>query len=75
MMVVPVACALQVSHSWKQCCFIASAIGMLTSFCGLVISYEFGLKPGGTIVLLAVVTLLFIFLVKRVIQLLKARLV
>ena len=26
MMVVPVACALQLSRSWKQCCFISSAI-------------------------------------------------
>ena len=71
MMVVPVACALQISRSWKQCCLYASAVGMLTSLGGLVISYELGLKPGGTIVLLAVVTLLFIFLVKRAVLLLK----
>ncbi|MFC2765072.1 MAG: metal ABC transporter permease, partial [Lancefieldella parvula] len=75
MMVVPVACALQISRSWKQCCFYASAVGMLTSLGGLVISYELGLKPGGTIVLLAVVTLLFIFLVKRVVLLLKTHVV
>ena len=73
MMVVPVACALQISRSWKQCCLYASTVGMLTSLGGLVISYELGLKPGGTIVLLAVVTLLFIFLVKRVVLLLKTR--
>ena len=73
MMVVPVACALQISRSWKQCCLYASTVGMLTSLGGLVISYELGLKPGGTIVLLAVVTLLFIFLAKRVVLLLKTR--
>ena len=73
MMVVPVACALQISRSWKQCCWYASTVGMLTSLGGLVVSYELGLKPGGTIVLLAVVTLLFIFLVKRVVLLLKTR--
>ena len=48
---------------------------MLTSLGGLVVSYELGLKPGGTIVLLAVVTLLFIFLVKRVVLLLKTHVV
>lgn len=67
MMVVPVACALQLSRSWKQCCLISSGIGVLTSLSGLVVSYELGLKPGGTIVLLAVATLLVVFAVKRVI--------
>ena len=68
MMVVPVACALQLSRSWKQCCFISSAIGVLTSLSGLIISYELGLKPGGTIVLLAVLVLLAIFAMKKVVS-------
>ncbi len=66
MMVVPVACALQLARSWKQTCILASGIGLLTTLGGLVISFYVGLKPGGTIVLLAVVVLLLIFAAKAV---------
>ena len=41
---------------------------MLTSLSGLIISYELGLKPGGTIVLLAVLVLLVIFAMKKVVS-------
>lgn len=67
MMVVPVACALQLARSWKQTCVWSSVIGLGCTMAGLVISYEFGLKPGGTIVLLAVVCLLGIFAGKALI--------
>lgn len=60
MMVVPVACALQLARSWRQTCVLASGIGVATTVLGLVISYCCGLKPGGTIVLMAVALLLLI---------------
>lgn len=65
MMVVPVACALQVARSWKQTLIISAAIGLMCSLVGLVLSYYVGLKPGGTIVLSAVVILLVILGVKH----------
>ena len=66
MMVVPVACALQLARSWRQVCVLASAIGVLTTVAGLVASYYLGLKPGGTIVLMAVALLVAILAAKRV---------
>lgn len=66
MMVVPVACALQLARSWRQTCVLASGIGMATTVLGLVVSYYCGLKPGGTIVLMAVALLLLILTGKAV---------
>lgn len=65
MMVVPVACALQLARSWRQTCVIASLVGVLTTVLGLVVSFYAGLKPGGTIVLMAVALLLLVFLGKK----------
>ena len=64
MMVVPVACALQVARGWRQTCIAACAFGLGMTAVGLVISYEFGLKPGGTIVLLGVAALLVLMAAK-----------
>lgn len=64
MMVVPVAAALQIARSWKATCFWASLIGLVCTLGGLILSFYLGLKPGGTIVLLAVCILLLIFVVK-----------
>ena len=66
MMVVPVACALQLARSWRQVCIFASSIGVLTTVAGLVASYYLGLKPGGTIVLMAVALLVVVLVAKRV---------
>ena len=54
MMTVPVACALAVSRSWRQMMLVSSGIGVASSAAGLTLSYLFGLKPGGTIVLIEV---------------------
>lgn len=64
MMVVPVACALQLSRSWRQTVVLSCAIGVCITAAGLVASYEFGLKPGGTIVLVGVAALIAILAVK-----------
>ena len=66
MMVVPVACALQVAHSWKQSVAISCAVGLAITAAGLVLSFELGLKPGGTIVLVGVVLLLCIIVAKAI---------
>ena len=71
MMVVPVACALQLARSWRQTCVISSVVGVVTTVGGLVVSYYFGLKPGGTIVLMAVALLLVILAGKKLASLLR----
>ena len=73
MMVVPVACALQVARSWRQTCIISSVVGVGSAVLGLILSYVLGLKPGGTIVLLSVALLLAIFVVKKAVALVTRR--
>ena len=65
LMVVPVACALQLARSWCQTIVLACAVGVFSSVAGLTISFYAGLKPGGTIVLVAVGLLLLAFLARR----------
>ena len=57
MMTVPVACALAVARSWRQAAAVACAVGALSAAAGLVASFQLGLKPGGTIVLIEVAML------------------
>lgn len=65
MMVVPVACGLELARSWRQACLLSSLAGMLASALGLVASYYLGLRPGGTIVLMAIALLLVAFASRR----------
>lgn len=64
MMVVPVACALQLAKSWKTTCLVACSVGVISTLVGLTISFYLGLKPGGTIVLLSVALLAIIFAIR-----------
>lgn len=57
MMVVPVAAALAVARSWKELVAVACAVGVASSAAGIALSFYLGLKPGGTIVLVAVALL------------------
>lgn len=68
MMVVPVACALIVSRSWKWMLVVSCSCGLLMSALGLIISYVFGLKPGGTIILVGILLMAVIGIVKVVYQ-------
>ena len=52
-MIVPVAAAQQLTHSFKTTGLLASAIGMLSATGGLTISFYVDVPPGPTIVLLA----------------------
>ena len=60
MLVLPVACAMQVARSYKQTVLfsILFAEGFIAA--GLTLAFYAGLKPGGTIVLLGVGCLLVI---------------
>ncbi len=66
LMVVPVACAMQLAKSYKQTVIYASCFAVFFTVSGLFISYYLKLKPGGTIVLLGVLCLLMILLLKKI---------
>ena len=54
LLVLPVASALQVARSYRTTLLWAILFSMATMLGGLVLSFYFGLKPGGAVVLLAV---------------------
>lgn len=55
LMVLPVATALMICRSYKQTLWTSVILGMLYMMTGIVLSYYFDLRPGGAIVILAVI--------------------
>lgn len=68
MMVVPVACAMQVAKSYRKTVLWSIGFALLFTISGLFISYYAGLKPGGTIVLCGVLILVLILLFKNTVR-------
>ena len=66
LMVVPVACGMQFGKSYKQTVIYSIISAVVFTVVGLFISYYMELKPGGTIVLVGVISLLFTILIKRI---------
>ncbi len=66
MMVVPVACAMQVAKSYFKTVLWSIGFALFFTLSGLTVSYYAGLKPGGTIVLCGVITLMVILLLKNI---------
>lgn len=66
MMVVPVACALQIARSWRGLVVLSCSVGAVSSAIGLALSFYVGLKPGGAIVLVSIAFLLVAFTVRGV---------
>lgn len=66
LMVVPVATALQLAHSFKGALLWSIAVGVVSVSTGLVASYYLNLAPGGTVVLTAVGILLLVVGYKRI---------
>lgn len=66
MLVVPVACGMQIAKSYRKTLICAIIVAVLTTIAGLFLSYYVGVKPGGTIVLLEVVWFLVVVIVKRI---------
>ena len=64
MMVLPVACAMQLAKSYRGTVWASIGFAELFTAAGLVIAYYGGLKPGGTIVLLGVACLLLLLILK-----------
>lgn len=65
LMVIPVACAMQLAVSYKQTVIYSVIFAVLFTVVGLTLSYYLSLKPGGTIVLTGVAVLLPLLAVKR----------
>lgn len=66
MMVVPVACGMQFGKSYKQTVVYSIVSAVLFTIIGLFVSYYWQLKPGGTIVLVGVISLILIIIIKRI---------
>lgn len=52
---LPVATALLVSRSYKQTCILSVVLGVIYTLCGLSFSYYYDVRPGGAIVVAAVI--------------------
>ncbi len=70
-MIIPVACSLQVSKKYSSTCIISIIISLFTSFIGLIISYYLDINTSSTIVLLGVFILLLILIFKPIIKKIK----
>lgn len=66
MMVVPVACAMQLAKSYRSTLWFAVLFGVLFTVSGLFTSFYLGLKPGGTIVLIGVTVLVLLLFVQSI---------
>ncbi|SHN70032.1 metal ABC transporter permease [Desulfitobacterium chlororespirans] len=71
MMVVPVACAMQVGKSYRQTVIYGVIFAVAFTVTGLFLSYYLKLKPGGTIVLIGVLCLVVMLLIKQIISMLR----
>ena len=65
LMVIPVACAMQIANSYKKTVIYSVLFAVAFTVAGLVLSYYFNLKPGGTIVLTGVVVLIPLMVAKK----------
>jgi zinc transport system permease protein len=64
MLVLPVASAMQLSKNYKQTGFLAIIFALFFTLSGLFISFYLNLKPGGTIIIVGVVTLVLLMIIK-----------
>lgn len=64
-MVIPVACAMRFASSYRMTIILSVVFAITFTIIGLSLSFYFGFKPGGTIVLLGVVCLMLSMLVKK----------
>ncbi len=64
-MVIPVACAMRFSSSYRMTVILSIVFAVIFTIIGLTLSFYLGLKPGGTIVIASVITLIVSMLVKK----------
>lgn len=71
MIVVPVACSMQISKSYLQTVIFAIIFAVGFTITGLFLSFYQGLKPGSIIVLVGVACFLAVLLIKTIIKKIK----
>ncbi|MDU3153377.1 MAG: metal ABC transporter permease, partial [Anaerococcus hydrogenalis] len=65
LIVLPVATALIIAKSYKQTFFITITLGVVYMMLGIILSYQFDIKPGGAIVVNSIIGMLFFVLYKK----------
>ena len=68
LMVLPVATAMLIAKSYKQTVIFSIIFAIIFTMSGLYISYYADFKPGGTIVIVGVLTLICVLLYKNVLR-------
>ena len=63
---LPVATALILCRSYRQTCIVSVVLGIVYTMSGLVFSYQYDVRPGGSIVMAAIVGILIFLAVKQV---------
>ena len=65
LMIIPVACSMLISKSYKQNLILSVFFALIFTIAGLIITAFYDLKPGGTIVLIGIAVLLVIVIITR----------
>ncbi|MBY4797291.1 metal ABC transporter permease [Collinsella sp. AGMB00827] len=66
LIVLPVACALVFCRSYKACCIAAPVLGLIYTMAGLTFSYHLDVRPGGSIVMAAVLGILIAWILRAI---------
>lgn len=66
LMVIPVATALLTSKSYKKTYLLSLVYSVIFMLVGITISFYYGLKPGGSIVMIAIGTLVIVAICKMI---------
>lgn len=69
--VVPIACSMQLAKSYKQTTVFSICFAVLFTVIGLFASYYLGLKPGGAIILVGVLIFVLISAIKRSVKIMR----
>lgn len=68
MLVLPVASAMQISKSYKGNTVASIIYAIISTLTGLIVSFYGDLRPGGTIVIISVILLVFSIMYKKLFQ-------
>lgn len=64
-MIIPVASSITVSKSFKMTTILSSIFGLIFVIGGIIVSYYYNLKPGGSTVLIGLFTLIILIFIKK----------
>ncbi len=65
LMIIPVACAMLISKSYLHNTVLSVVFAVIFTLAGLILTAFYDLKPGGTIVLIGICTLVVILIVRK----------